>query len=89
MIEILLSILRNFYWYLVLSFQHKKKIKLFYSSKTKKEILNLDIYADYLRQAEPRTESRMGGTRIKKFHGRYVKVYGPYQRGPKSSEYAR
>ena len=47
---------------------------------------HLDIYAKYLRQAEPRTESRavralftMGGTRIRKLQGRYVEVYGPYQ----------
>ena len=49
-------------------------------------LIHLDIYADYLRQGEPRTESRAvrallttGGTRIKKLHGRYVEVYGPYQ----------
>ena len=49
-------------------------------------LMHLDIYADYLRQGEPRTESRTvrallttGGTRIKKLHGRYVEVYGPYQ----------
>ena len=49
-------------------------------------ILQLDIYADYLRQAEPRTESTTvrallttGGNRIKKLHGRYVEVYGQYQ----------
>ena len=46
----------------------------------------LDTYADYLRQVEPRTESRAvpallttGGPRIKKLHGRCVEVYGPYQ----------
>ena len=49
-------------------------------------LMHLDIYGDYLRQVEPRTESRAvrallitGGTRIKKLHGRYVEVYGPYQ----------
>ena len=49
-------------------------------------MMHLDTYADYLRQVEPRTESRAvrallttGGPRIKKLHGRYVKVYGPYQ----------
>ena len=49
-------------------------------------LMHLDTYADYLRQLEPRTESRavralltMGGPRIKKLHGRYVEVYGPYQ----------
>ena len=49
-------------------------------------LMHLEIYADYLRQAEPRTESRavlalltMGGTRIKKLQGHYVEVYGPYQ----------
>ena len=48
--------------------------------------MHLDTYADYLRQVEPRTESRAvralltrGGPRIKKLHGRYVEVYGPYQ----------
>ena len=48
--------------------------------------MHLDTYADCLRQVEPRTESRavrslliMGGSRIKKLHGRYVEVYGPYQ----------
>ena len=42
--------------------------------------------ADYLRQVEPRTESRAvrallttDGPRIKKLQGRYVEVYGPYQ----------
>ena len=49
-------------------------------------LMHLDTYADYLRQVEPRTESRAvrallttGGPRIKKLHGRYVEVYGPYQ----------
>ena len=44
-------------------------------------MMQLDIYADYLRQAEPRTDSRTlrallttGGTRTKKLHGRYVEV---------------
>ena len=48
--------------------------------------MHLDIYADYLRQGEPRTDSRAvrallttGGIRIKKIHGRYVEVYGPYR----------
>ena len=48
--------------------------------------MQLDTYADYLRQVEPRTESRevralltTGVPRIKKLHGRYVEVYGPYQ----------
>ena len=47
---------------------------------------HLDTYADYLRQVEPCTESRAArallttsGTLIKKLHGRYVEVYGPYQ----------
>ena len=49
-------------------------------------LIHLDTDADYLRQVEPRTESRAvrallttGGPRIKKLHGRYVEVYGPYQ----------
>ena len=49
-------------------------------------MMRLDLYADYLRQVEPRTESRAvrallttGGSRIKKLHGRYVEAYGPYQ----------
>ena len=49
-------------------------------------MMHLNTYADYLRQAEPRTELRAmqaslrtGGTRIKKHHGCYVEVYGPYQ----------
>ena len=49
-------------------------------------LMHLDIYTDYLRQLEPRTESRAvrallttGGPRIKKLHGRYVEVYGPHQ----------
>ena len=49
-------------------------------------LIHLDTYADYLRQVEPRTESRevralltKGGPRIKKLHGRYVEVYGPHQ----------
>ena len=46
-----------------------------------------DIYADYLRKAEPRTEMRavralftMGGIRIRKYHGPFLEVYGPYQK---------
>ena len=49
-------------------------------------LMHLDTYADYLRQVEPRTESRAvrallttGDRRIKKLRGRYVEVYGPYQ----------
>ena len=49
-------------------------------------LMHLDTYADYLRQVEPRNESRAVrallttvGPRIKKLHGRYVEVYGPYQ----------
>ena len=48
-------------------------------------VMQLDIYADYLRQDEPRTESRAvrallttDGPQIKKIHGRYVEFYGPY-----------
>ena len=48
--------------------------------------MHLDIYAEYLRQAKPRTESKAvrallttGGTSIKKLHGRYGEVYGTYQ----------
>ena len=50
-------------------------------------LMHLDTYADYLRQMEPRTESRAvrallttGGPRMKKLHGRYLEVYGPYQK---------
>ena len=46
----------------------------------------LDLYGDYLRQVEPRSESRAvramfrtGDTRIKNLHGLYVEVYGSYQ----------
>ena len=49
-------------------------------------LMHLDTYADCLRQVEPRTESRAvrallttGGPRMKKLHGRYLEVYGPYQ----------
>ena len=49
-------------------------------------LMHLDTYADYLRQMEPRTESRAVrallttvGPRIKKLHGRYLEVYEPYQ----------
>ena len=49
-------------------------------------LMHLDTYADYLRQVEPRTESRAmrallttGGPRMKKLHGCYLEVYGPYQ----------
>ena len=49
-------------------------------------LMHLGTYADYLRQVEPRTESRAvrallttGGPRMKKLHGRYLEVYGPYQ----------
>ena len=49
-------------------------------------MMHLNTYTEYLRQVEPRTESRAvrpllttGGLRTKKLHGRYVEVYGPYQ----------
>ena len=49
-------------------------------------LMHLDTCADYLRQVGRRTESRAvrallttDGPRIKKLHGRYVEVYGPYQ----------
>ena len=49
-------------------------------------MMHLDTYADYLRQVEPRTESRAvrallktGRPRTKKPHGRYVEFYGLYQ----------
>ena len=49
-------------------------------------LMHVDTYADYLRQVEPRTESRAvrallttDGPRIVKLHGRYMEVYGPYQ----------
>ena len=49
-------------------------------------LMHLDLYADYLRQVEPRTESSAvqallttGGPRTKKLHGRDVEAYGPYQ----------
>ena len=49
-------------------------------------MMHLNIYTDYLKQAEPRTESRAvqallttGGTRTKKLHGRYLEVYEPYK----------
>ena len=49
-------------------------------------LMHLDTSADYLRQVEPRTESRAvrallttGCPRVRKLHGRYVEVYGPYQ----------
>ena len=49
-------------------------------------MMHLDTYADYLRQVEPRTESRAVGAllttrghRTKKLLGRYVEVYGPNQ----------
>ena len=47
-------------------------------------MMRLDAYAPYLRQVEPRTESRAvrallttGCPRTKKLHGRCVEVYGP------------
>ena len=50
-------------------------------------LMHLDTCADYLRQVEPRTESRAvrallttGGPRMKKLHGRYLEVYWPYQK---------
>ena len=48
--------------------------------------MHLVLYADYLRQVEPRTESSAvrallttGGPQTKKLHGRDVEDYGPYQ----------
>ena len=56
------------------------------SEQSEFTLTHLETYADYLRQVEPRTESRAvrallttGGPRIKKLHGRYVEVYGTYQ----------
>ena len=50
------------------------------------QLMHSDTYADYLRQVEPRTESRAvrallktSGPRTKKLHERCVEVYGPYQ----------
>ena len=49
-------------------------------------LMHLDTYANYLRQVEPHTESRVvrarlptDAPRITKLHGRYVEVYRPYQ----------
>ena len=49
-------------------------------------MMHLDTSAMYLRQVEPRTESKAvrallttGGPPTKKFHGRYVGGYRPYQ----------
>ena len=41
-------------------------------------LMHLDTYADYLRQVEPRTESRAVRALLTK-GGRYLEVYGPYQ----------
>ena len=47
--------------------------------------MNLDIYADYLRQAKPCTDSRAVRALLrvaldyKKLHGHNVEVFGPYQ----------
>ena len=56
------------------------------SEPSESTLMHLDTYADYLRQVEPRTESRAvralvttSGPRKKKLHGRYVEVYGPYR----------
>ena len=56
------------------------------SEPTEFTLMHSGTYADYLRQVEPRTESMAvrallttGGPRIKKLHGRYVVVCGPYQ----------
>ena len=49
-------------------------------------MMHLDTYAVYLRQVEPRTESKAvrallttGGPRTEKLHGHYLEVHGPYQ----------
>ena len=49
-------------------------------------LMHLEIYADYMRQAEPRAESRavrallaMGGTQTMRVHGSFIEVYGLYQ----------
>ena len=56
------------------------------SEPSESTMMHLDIYADYLRQAGPRTEARAvpallttDGTRTMRLHGHYVEVYGPYQ----------
>ena len=47
--------------------------------------VHLDIYADYLRQKDPKLDSRAvrallttGGPRLMKVDGHYIEVYGPY-----------
>ena len=47
--------------------------------------VHLDIYADYLRQKDPKLNSRAvrallttGGPRLMKVDGHYIEVYGPY-----------
>ena len=47
--------------------------------------VHLDIYADYLRQKDPKLDSRAvrallttGGPRLMKLDGHYIEIYGPY-----------
>ena len=47
--------------------------------------VHLDIYADYLRQKDPKLDSKAvrallttGGSRLTKLDGHYLEVYGPY-----------
>ena len=48
-------------------------------------LVHLDIYADYLRQKDPKLDSRAvrallttGGPRLMRVHGHYIEVHGPY-----------
>ena len=49
-------------------------------------VVHLDIYADYLRQKDPKLDSRAvrallttGDPRLLKLDGHYIEVYGPFQ----------
>ena len=49
-------------------------------------LVHLDIYADYLREKDPKLDSRAvrallttGGPRLMRVDGHYIKVHGPYQ----------
>ena len=48
-------------------------------------LVHLDIYADYLREKDPKLDSRVvrallttGGPRLMRVDGHYIEVYGPY-----------
>ena len=55
------------------------------SEPSENTLVHLDIYADYLREKDPKLDSRAvrallttGGPRLMRVDGHYIKILGPY-----------